>query len=163
MIKRYNQFVNEKLNEKLNENLKDEEEDLGFAKHDGGFDGDDSEEDLGFAKHDGGFDGDDSEEDLGFAKHDGGFDGDDSEEEEEGGDLYRAKMKELASKLSTDVMDNNTIDYNGKQIIFPSETEMYHVDRKKFKTADEVLNYLKSETQLQESKSYRKTRLNKRK
>jgi hypothetical protein len=41
------------------------------------------EDDLGFAKHSGDFDGDDSEDDdFGFAKHSGDFDGDDSEEEE---------------------------------------------------------------------------------
>lgn len=40
------------------------------------------DEDLGFAKHSGDFEGGDSEDgDFGFAKHSGDFDGDDSEEE----------------------------------------------------------------------------------
>jgi hypothetical protein len=88
------------------------------------------------------------------------------------------RLKELADLLGTDVMNNNTIEYNGKTIIFPSETEMYHVDRKKFKTAQEVYDYLtgdleditapkmqkeiQRELELTESKSYRNTRLNKR-
>jgi hypothetical protein len=98
------------------------------------------------------------------------------EEEEEGGDLFKMKLQELASLLGTDVMDNS-IEYNGKTIIFPSETEMYHVDKKKFKTAQEAYEYLTSdsnksvpkmqkevqrELELTESKSYRKTRLNSR-
>jgi hypothetical protein len=65
------------------------------------------------------------------------------EEEEEGLDIYVSKMKELADMLGVEVDETNKISYEGKEIIFPSETEMFHVDRKKFKTAKEVVDYLK--------------------
>jgi hypothetical protein len=68
------------------------------------------------------------------------------EEEEEGGDMYMVKLQELANKLNTEVVSEedgpNYVEYNGQKVIFPSETEMYHVGKKKFKTADEVVNYL---------------------
>lgn len=104
-------------------------------------------------------------------------DSDEEAEEEEGHQYNGNKMlAELADKLGTDVI-NNSVEYNGKKINFFSETEMYHVDRKKFKTADEVVEYLNSESNveepssnfgdvhqeeeelaMQESKSYRRTR-----
>lgn len=77
-----------------------------------------------------------SEEDAPLAYHHG-------EEEEEGGDVYMSKLQELADKLGVEV-SNNSVEYDGHKIIYPSETEMYHVDKKKFKTADEVLNYLEN-------------------
>ena len=64
------------------------------------------------------------------------------EDEEEGFDIYKTKMEELAKMLGTEVDETNKISYEGKEIIFPSETEMYHVDKKKFKTAQEVVDYL---------------------
>jgi hypothetical protein len=71
-------------------------------------------------------------------------------EEEEAGDIYTNRLKELAEKLGTEVVDGK-IDYNGQTIIFPSETEMYHVGKKKFKTADEVVEFLEgSENKTQE-------------
>jgi hypothetical protein len=166
MIKRYNQFVKERIDENI-----DEEEDLGFATHDGSFDGDDSD-----------FDEMDDEisnsRELPIEVEEDNF----GEEEEEGGDIYSAKMNQLAQVLGTEVTDKNTIEYDNKQIIFPSETEMFHVDNKKFKTVEEVANYLEGgsveggsihrpqlpkneipqeEMELQESKSYRAKRLKK--
>ena len=118
-----------------------------------------------------------SEEDAPLAYHHG-------EEEEEGIDVYRNKLKELANMLGVEV-ENNSINYEENVIIFPSETEMYHVGKKKFKTAQEVVDYLdnnkpgdennnKTESELDidedefekgdnafESTSYRKTRLRK--
>jgi hypothetical protein len=154
MIKRYNQFVKERIDENI-----DEEEDLGFATHDGSFDGDDSD-----------FDEMDDEisnsRELPIEVEEDNF----GEEEEEGGDIYSAKMNQLAQVLGTEVTDKNTIEYDDKQIIFPSETEMFHVDNKKFKTVEEVANYLEGSTkveneveemELQESKSYRAKRLKK--
>lgn len=73
-----------------------------------------------------------------------GMDSDmDMEDEEEGIDIYKAKMTELADMLGVELDENNRIEFEGKEIIFPSETEMFHVDRKKFKTAQEVVDYLK--------------------
>jgi hypothetical protein len=64
-------------------------------------------------------------------------------EEEESDDVYFGKkmMDELAEALGTEVV-NNVIEYNGKKINFYSETEKFHVDKKKFSTVEEVLDYL---------------------
>ena len=105
--------------------------------------------------------------------------------EEEGGE-YQGEilLNQLAADLNTEVSEDGSINYEGKKINYYSETEMFHVDNKKFKTADEVVNYLdanKSEVAPEvidelsdvdedefekgdvafESKSYRHTRLKK--
>jgi hypothetical protein len=67
---------------------------------------------------------------------------DEQEEEEEGHEYEGTKlMSDLAQKLGTEIV-NNSIEYNGKKINFFSETESFHIDKKKFKTIDEVLAYL---------------------
>lgn len=83
------------------------------------------------------------------------------EAEEEAGDIYTSKLKELSKKLGVDIEDGK-LEYKGKEIIFPSETEMYHVDRKKFKTSDEVVDFLQGNKEkesqqknITESKSYK--------
>lgn len=88
------------------------------------------------------------------------------EEEEEGNDYIGRKMiNQLANHLGTEVSNDGSIDYNGKKINFYSETEMFHVDRKKFKTPEEVVNYLEGSEEMTpevgetfESKSYRNSR-----
>jgi len=63
-------------------------------------------------------------------------------EEEEGHEYEGTKlMKSLAEKLGTEII-NNSIEYKGKKINFFSETEAFHIDKKKFKTIEEVLTYL---------------------
>jgi len=71
--------------------------------------------------------------------------------EEEGQYEGTKKLNQLASELGTEVVDN-AINYEGKKINFYSETEKFHVDNKKFKTIEEVLNYLNisKETTLKE-------------
>jgi hypothetical protein len=66
------------------------------------------------------------------------------EEEEEEGSEYIGdqKMKELAKMLGTEKNQNGSIEYKGKEINFYSETEKFHVDNKKFNTAEEVVGYL---------------------
>ncbi len=66
------------------------------------------------------------------------------EEEEEGGDIYQKNLNQLANLLKSQVV-GGVINYNGKKITFPSETDMFHVDKKKFKTAEEVVAYLDSQ------------------
>lgn len=73
------------------------------------------------------------------------------EEEEEGGDIYQQNLKHLAELLDSEVV-NGAVEYQGKKIIFPAETEMFHVDKKKFKTAEEVANYLQKEVPSEEIK-----------
>jgi hypothetical protein len=72
-----------------------------------------------------------------------------AETEEESDDMLEEEdeyighklLGELAKKLGTEVV-NNQINYDGKKINFYSETEMFHVDKKKFKTIDEVIDFL---------------------
>lgn len=119
MIKRYNQFVKERINENVDMEEQDMEQVLPFDSDEEEFDSDEEE-----------FDSDEEE----FM---------DEEDEEEGFDIYKTKMEELAKLLGVEVDETNKISFEGKEIIFPSETEMYHVDKKKFKTAQEVVDYLK--------------------
>lgn len=66
--------------------------------------------------------------------------------EEEGGEYMGTQMlQNLADSLGTEVVDNS-VEYNGKKVNFYSETEMFHVDKKKFKTVEEVVDYLESST-----------------
>lgn len=51
------------------------------------------------------------------------------------------QLKELSNALGVEVIDNS-ISYQGKKINFYSETEKFHIGNKKFKTVDEVLDYL---------------------
>lgn len=65
-------------------------------------------------------------------------------EEDEQEDTYTSKLVTLALALGlskNDVIENK-IQFEGKTIIFPSETEKYHVDRKKFDTVEQVVAYL---------------------
>lgn len=70
------------------------------------------------------------------------FDGEVEEEEQE--DIYSSRLKELAQALGleSDAVQNNKLEFDGKEIIFPSETEKFHVDRKKFDTVEQVVSYL---------------------
>lgn len=62
--------------------------------------------------------------------------------EEEGSEYMGGQMlQNLADSLGTEVVDNS-VEYNGKKVNFYSETEMFHVDKKKFKTVEEVVDYL---------------------
>ena len=136
MIKRYNQFIKE--NDEFMEEPSFEETEGTLAEEDLKQELDQSEEPM-------------QSEEAG--------------EEEEAGDIYTNRLKELSEKLGTEVVDGK-IDYNGQTIIFPSETEMYHVGKKKFKTADEVVDFLEGtenktqelpepEEEIAESKSYK--------
>lgn len=61
--------------------------------------------------------------------------------EEEGEYIGTKQLKSLANALGVEVVDN-CVNYEGKKINFYSETEKFHIDSKKFKTVDEVLDYL---------------------
>jgi hypothetical protein len=77
----------------------------------------------------------------------------DLEGEEEGQDFYYSKLKELADTLGVEVIDNS-VNYNGKKITFPSETEKYHIEghKKGFSTIDEVVKELGKENNSNNSK-----------
>jgi len=69
-----------------------------------------------------------------------GFEG----EEEEAGDYHGSVgMKKIAKALGGE-LQGNEIMHDGHKINFFSETEMYHVDRKKFKTPEEVIGFMKN-------------------
>jgi hypothetical protein len=63
--------------------------------------------------------------------------------EEEGGEYQgQILLNQLANELGTEVEADGSINYEGKKINFFSETEKFHVDNKKFSTAEEVVAYL---------------------
>jgi hypothetical protein len=68
------------------------------------------------------------------------------EEEEEEGHQYHGtlKMKELADKLGTNVV-NNEINFDGKKVNFFSEDEKFHIDNKKFDSVEDAFDYLTGE------------------
>lgn len=158
MIKRYNQFVNGRVNEEFEQEFEQEFDEIDTNQQESDLASRDLEEEMSE------FEEEQPEEE---------------QPEEEGGDLYQSRLQEVANALGVQV-ENGKVMYNGKKIIFPSETEMYHVGGKKFKTAEEVINYLEGdsmenqekmervpsdlvenpemELELQESKSYRNTR-----
>jgi hypothetical protein len=87
------------------------------------------------------------------------------------------KTKELLTELGPEAkLENGTIYYDGKEINFYSETEKFHIGRKRFDDVKDVLNFLgvkedsapverDFEEELDpefEAKSYRFTRKNKR-
>ncbi len=63
-----------------------------------------------------------------------------AELEEEGSDIYTSKIQELADLLGVEA-ENGQVIYNGKKIIFPSETEKYQIEgvKKGFNTPEEVV------------------------
>jgi hypothetical protein len=67
------------------------------------------------------------------------------EEPQEGNEyIGELKIKELVNALGPDaILNGNTVEYNGKEINFYSETEKFHVDRKKFETTEDVVEFLK--------------------
>jgi hypothetical protein len=89
-------------------------------------------------------------------------------DEEVGGYIGEKMMDELASTLGVEMESDGSINYNDKKIDFYSETEMFHIDNKRFKTVDEVVDYLKTitpeeeeemtgERESFESKSYKRS------
>jgi hypothetical protein len=62
--------------------------------------------------------------------------------EEEAGDYHGSVgMKKIAKALGEE-LHGNEIMHDGHKINFFSETEMYHVDKKKFKTPEEVIEFM---------------------
>lgn len=182
MIKRYNQFVNDKINEDLEsgENINDfNENPMDFNQEPV----DDFEEPMNdFEPNDGDdFDG-------GNFDDVSGFDGDEEisnlsgEEEEEDDYPGTQKMEELAEELGVELREDGSLSYNGVEVHFYSETEKFHIDKMRFTTVEEVINYLENgdagdtsddvesnsfdqisdadfENTIEESKRYRNTRL----
>jgi hypothetical protein len=146
MIKRYNQFVNEKVNEDLmggtegtptrreTETPTRERERPTRRGTEVIPDDVPSEEPNPLAKYTNNWEDDEEVEEV-------------EVEEEEEEDIYSRRLKELAKALGLeeDAVQNNRLEFDGKEIIFPSETEKFHVDRKKFDTVEQVVDYLKNE------------------
>lgn len=133
MIKRYNQFVKSKINEDMNPLV-----DMDLTTSD------DAEDNIDMVN----IDNDSTEEEI--EDTDSVDNNNFIEEEEEGGDVYVKNLEKLTELLGGDakVVDNSVV-YNGKKVIFPSETfnsetgtGVFHVDRKKFNSAEEVASYL---------------------
>ena len=140
MIKKYNQFVEDKINEShiesdIYESVEDENgENINYEVEDGFPETIKMEEE---------------------------------EDEEFHGDEL---MKDLAIKLGIDVSEDGSINYKGNKINFYSEDNKFHIDSKKFENAEEVIKFIDRRTnktdiespiqseEYKESKSYRKTR-----
>lgn len=73
------------------------------------------------------------------------------EEEEDNEYIGRKMLKNLAKALGTKVVDNS-VKYDGQTINFFSETEMFHIGKKKFKEVDQVVDYLTKSKEGQGSK-----------
>jgi len=130
MIKKYNQFVNERVNEEFSDI--DNEENIDTNQQEAELANNDLEDELNDFESE----VEDSEEQVSSEEE---------EMEEEGGDVFASKLQEVADKLGSEVT-NGKVEYNGQKIIFPSETEMFHVGNKKFKTADEVVSFLEGDS-----------------
>src|ERR1035437_4773936 len=121
MIKRYNQFVKEN---KTNEDFED------FDAPEVG--GEEIESDTEF-----------QDETIDQAAEVTDDEVTDDQVEEEGGEYVGKKMmQELSDELDSTIESDGSINYDGKKINFYSETEMFHVDKKKFETVKEVVDYL---------------------
>ena len=77
--------------------------------------------------------------------------------EVEGGDVYSDNLMALSELLPGSTISNNSVVYKGKTILFPSETfntekgeGIFHVGKKKFKTVEDVANYLENSTPVEE-------------
>jgi hypothetical protein len=77
---------------------------------------------------------------------DNSFEDDQVPEEEEYDYIGNKLMNDLAKTLGTKVV-NNEINYNGEKINFYSETEKFHIGKRKFDTLEDVLKYLKTEVE----------------
>jgi len=64
--------------------------------------------------------------------------------EEEDTYIGTQMLNDLAKALGSEVVDGAVM-YDGKKINFFSETEKFHVDKKKFATVEEVVDYLTGE------------------
>lgn len=125
MIKRYNQFVKNKINEDMvppaNVAPMSSEEDVEIEQLEGEL----PEADAPI----------EADEELG--------------KEQEGTDVYSDNLNTLSELLPGSTVTNNSVTYKEKTILFPSETfndqtgeGIFHVDKKKFKTAQKVADYL---------------------
>jgi hypothetical protein len=69
------------------------------------------------------------------------------EDEETGMDKYHSALQSLADAAGVDFdPQSKEVVINGKRVIFPTETEKYHVEgvKKPFNTVGEVISYLES-------------------
>jgi hypothetical protein len=70
------------------------------------------------------------------------------EDEEVGMDKYSSALQSLADAAGVDFnIEDKSVTINGKKVIFPTETEKYHVEgvKKPFATTEEVLAYFESD------------------
>jgi hypothetical protein len=71
------------------------------------------------------------------------------EDEEIGLDKYTAALQSLADAAGVEYNpEDKSVTINGKKVIFPTETEKYHVEgvKKPFATAEEVISYFNSDS-----------------
>lgn len=148
-IKKYNQFVKTKVNEDIdlpedtinaNPELASEE-DVEMEVNDM-----DDSDDMGIT-------GENEYQEIENATEE-------EEMEEEGGAYIGQKMiQDLADALDVQPDADGSVTYNGKKINFYSETEKFHVDKKKFSSVEEVVNYLQGSTEETSEEDVRRNEL----
>jgi hypothetical protein len=118
IIRKYGQFVKSKINEDINDNTE--------VTHDMGVPEDSF---------------DDTEKNYPST-----YNQNEPEEEEEADEyIGKVMMKELSEKLGVGISPDGSIEYDNRKIYYYSETECFHVDKRKFETVDEVVNFLNRE------------------
>jgi hypothetical protein len=95
---------------------------------------------------------DSTEEDIVSTDLEGDIAITDGEEYYEEEDIYQTKLRELADMVGGEIIDNKVV-VSEKEIIYPSETDMYHIDSRKFKTPEEVVRYLKTQNSIKKEKN----------
>ena len=154
-LKKFNQFIKEDLdpeNEVGYDSVDDFKKELGeeeLSEED--FDHEDYDDDDFSTEREEEF-AETPEDIVGELGDDDFEDDDDFEvEEEEEGHEYKGNllMQQLADALGEEVV-NNQINYNGQKINYYSETEKFHIGREKFETIEEVMDFLKPQTDVAE-------------
>ena len=150
--------VDQDLNDDIEDNEFDEEPEDDFGSEEtmgqrprtvksyNDFEGDDefNDEEDEFPGGEWSEDTENREPDEDYMFHEGGVEEEEEEGEEESGEYKgEVEMKRLADMLGTEVV-NNQIEFEGKKINYYSETEKFHVGKKKFETPEEVIDYLES-------------------
>ena len=155
-LKKFNQFIKEDLdpeNEVGYDSVDDFKKELGeeeLSEED--FDHEDDDDDDDFTTEREEEFAETPEDIVGELGDDDFEDDDDFEvEEEEEGHEYKGNllMQQLADALGEEVV-NNQINYNGQKINYYSETEKFHIGREKFETIEEVMDFLKPQTDVAE-------------
>lgn len=146
IIKKFNQYIKEDVQPQLNpvgrsyeEDFEDEDLDLGDEDID--LEADEHELSNKFNR------GERDDDTMNFddkETYDQEDEFDDEPHEEEEGEYKGGRMmKELASKLGAQIVENE-IQYGGHTVTCPSEDDIFRIGKRKFRGVEDIYNFLKS-------------------